>query len=69
MSQKRLTPDERRKVIVAGAVAVHCRSDSLYEWTRKDVAAACEIQTSPETVKKYFPTMPVLRDAVLKAIS
>ena len=67
MSIIRLTRDERRKVIVKGAIRAHHASDSLYKWTRDDVAKACEIQTSPETVKKYFPNMPDLRDVVLKA--
>lgn len=64
MSYKRLTPDERREVILKGAAAVAAREQSVMALTRQNVADACEVQTSKETVKKYFPRLADLRDIV-----
>jgi DNA-binding transcriptional regulator YbjK len=59
----RLTPDERREIIVQAAVRLTQERASLYAWSRQDVADACEIPTTSDTVKHYF-TMPDLREAV-----
>jgi DNA-binding transcriptional regulator YbjK len=59
----RLTPDERRELIIQAAVRLTRDRDSLYAWSRQDVAEACEIPTTSDTVKHYF-TMPELRAVV-----
>lgn len=59
----RLTPDERREIIVQAAMCLTETHGSLYAWSRQDVATACEITTTSDTVKHYF-TMPDLREAV-----
>lgn len=62
--QRRLTPDERRAVILRAAVKLtRDNGGSVLAWSRADVAQACEVQTSEDTVKHYF-TQPDLRAAV-----
>lgn len=61
---KRLPPDERKGIIVDSAVKLS-EARGLCNWTRQDVAKGCEINTSPETVKHYFPAQDDLRRAVL----
>lgn len=61
-SRVRLTPDQRREIIVQAALRL-TRDRSTLGWTRADVAAACEVPTSADTVKEYF-TMHELREAV-----
>lgn len=62
-SPSRLTPDERREVIVAAACRLTTTRGDVYAWTRQDVADECETPTSIDTVKHYF-TMPDLRETV-----
>lgn len=63
---QRLTPDERRAVILRAAVQL-TKERGLFEWSRHDVVNHCEIATSHSTVKHYF-TQPDLRAAVKRAI-
>lgn len=57
----RLSPELRRKVIFNAALKVTKRQQSVHGWTRQDVAEACTIETSAETVKHYFPNHEELR--------
>ena len=57
----RLDPSIRRKVIVDAAVKLSVKSESVHTWTREDVAKACTVETSVETVKHYFPAVDDLR--------
>lgn len=59
----RLTPDQRKVMIVNAALEVS-KEKGLFNWTRKDVAAACAFKTSDETVKRYFKYQDSLRKAV-----
>lgn len=61
--RRRLTPDERRGVILAAARRVASRHENPLAMTRAEVAEACDIPTSFETVKLYFPHMADLRKA------
>ena len=63
----RLTPDERREIIIRAALRLTAERGSACAWTRQDVAEACEIPTTSDTVKHYF-TMPELRDVVTARI-
>lgn len=67
-SRVRLAPDQRREIIVQAALRLtRDRHGSTLGWTRADVAAACEVPTSADTVKEYF-TMSELREAVEERI-
>lgn len=57
----RLTPEIRRKVIIDAAVNVSVEQKSIHNWTREDVAKACAVKTSVETIKHYFPVVDDLR--------
>ena len=57
----RLTPKIRRKVIIDAAVKLSVEKSNVHAWTREDVAKACEIETSVETIKHYFPAVDDLR--------
>ena len=60
----RMSPDDRREVIIKAAIALTREADGcLDSWSRQDVANKCMPPTSPETVKHYF-LMPDLRAAV-----
>ena len=59
----RMSPDDRREVILRAAVALTHDMGCIDSWTRKDVANKCVPPTSPETVKHYY-LMPDLRAAV-----
>jgi hypothetical protein len=63
MKRVRMSPDDRRDVILKAAFALTRVSGSVNSWSRQDVAHACTPPTSPETVKHYY-LMPDLRDAV-----
>ena len=56
----RLTPEQRRILILQGTVRLSNKS-GLFMWTRKDAAKACSVPTSEETVKAYFGRMENLR--------
>ena len=64
MTQRRMTPEERRGVIVQAALKTS-EKNGLSAWTRQDVAEVCAVATSAETVKHYFPIQDDLRKAVL----
>jgi len=60
----RMSPDDRREVIIKAAIALTREADGcLDSWSRQDVANKCAPPTSPETVKHYF-LMPDLRETV-----
>ena len=59
----RMSPDDRREVIIKAAIALTRETACIDSWSRQDVANKCVPQTSPETVKHYF-LMPDLRDTV-----
>ena len=60
----RMSPDDRREVIIKAAIALTREADGcLDSWSRQDVASKCVPPTSPETVKHYF-LMPDLRASV-----
>ena len=59
----RMSPDDRREVIIKAAIALTRDSGCIDSWSRQDVACKCVPQTSQETVKHYF-SMPDLRDTV-----
>ena len=59
----RMSPDDRREVIIKAAIALTRDAECLHSWSRQDVANKCVPPTSPETVKHYF-SQPDLRDAV-----
>lgn len=62
--QTRLTPEDRRDVIIdAAARLIRTGTDPL-ALTRARVAGACRVETSPDTVKHYF-TMEELRAAAI----
>ena len=63
----RLTPEIRRKVIVDAAVKLSVEQKSIHAWTREDVAKACAVETSVETIKHYFPAVDDLRKEAGKA--
>lgn len=59
----RLTPEQRKTLIINAAVKVS-NDVGLFTWTRKQVAAACTLPTDFETVKHYFPKNDELRKIV-----
>ena len=59
----RMSPDDRREVIIKAAIALTRDAECLHSWTRRDVAKKCDPPTSPETVKHYF-SQPDLRETV-----
>ena len=60
----RMSPDDRREVIIKAAIALTREADGcLDSWSRQDVASKCVPPTSPEMVKHYY-LMPDLRDTV-----
>ena len=60
----RMSPDDRREVIIKAAIALTREADGCMDsWSRQDVACKCVPQTSQETVKHYF-SMPDLRETV-----
>jgi hypothetical protein len=63
----RLTPDQRRAVILDAAVRLTKDRGSVLAWTCGDVADACSVPTNFETVKEYY-TMEQLRQAVSAAM-
>ena len=60
----RLTPEQRQAVIIEAGVDLARKRGDLLALTMRDVAAACRVHTSPETVKYHFGTIDALRDAV-----
>ena len=56
----RLDPEKRRAVIVAAAIKVGSEG-GFWEITADSVADACEVSTSPHTVRHYFPLTDDLR--------
>ena len=69
----RLAPEERREVILVAAVRVAMATmargeDGEFGWTRNQVADACQIPTSPDTVKFYW-RQPELRAAVRERLT
>jgi len=59
----RMSPDDRREVIIKAAIALTRDAECLHSWSRQDVANKCVPPTSPETVKHYF-SQPDLRETV-----
>ena len=57
----RLNPDLRKKIILDAAVTLTRATGSVHAWTRQEVAEACVIGTSIETVKHYYPSIDDLR--------
>jgi DNA-binding transcriptional regulator YbjK len=53
MTRIRLDPEERRAVIVTAIRRIHAEGGAI---THGSVAKRCTVQTSPATVKHYFPT-------------
>lgn len=67
MTQRRLTPDERRKVILDAAIELTKQNDGdVLSWTREDLAKACAVPTAVDTIKHYY-TQPELRELVRAA--
>lgn len=62
----RLSPENRRRVIVNAAVELSVKNQNIHNWTREDVAGACSVETSAETVKHYFPAIDDLRKEAAK---
>lgn len=65
--KRRLTPDERRAVILYAAIRL-TKKYGVFGWTCSDVARACEVSTSEDTVKHYWSQQD-LRAAVKKALA
>lgn len=64
----RLTPDERREIILTAATKVaRDAPGGVMALTMESVASACQPPTSKDTVKHYW-TMPDLRQAVTKRL-
>lgn len=59
---RRLDPEVRRKIVLNAAVKL-ARENRVEGFTQQDVADACEVETTRETVKRYFPTIADLRKA------
>ena len=59
----RMSPDDRREVIIKAAIALTREAGCIDSWSRQDVANKCVPPTSPETVKHYF-SQPDLRETV-----
>ena len=65
MVRRRLTPKERKQIILDAATRLS-NELGLHNWTQQRVADECRVQTSLDTIKKYFGTTDNLRRAVLK---
>ena len=61
---RRLTPDIRKALIIGAAVDLSLKH-GLSNWTRRQLADACSVQTSEETIKHYFKTMDEIRRQAL----
>lgn len=64
MTRVRLSPDDRRGVIITAARRLVEEAGSLAVLTHGGVAARCVLPTSIKTVKHYFPTRADLVRAV-----
>lgn len=62
----RLTPDQRRSVIITAAVRI-AREARLCRVTHGDVAKRCTVQTSTALVRHYFPERAAMWTAVIAA--
>lgn len=62
----RLPPERRRHMIWTAAVQLS-KTVGLLGWTRKDVAAACAVTTSDETVKHYFKSQDEFRKLIAQS--
>lgn len=62
----KLTPDQRRNIILQAAVRIG-RADGITGITHGNVAKRCSVPTSKETVKYYFPVKADLWDAAIEA--
>lgn len=62
----RLSPENRRAVIVTAAVKI-ARERGLARVTHGDVATRCVLDTSKRLVRHYFPTQVDLWNAVVEA--
>lgn len=60
----RLSPEQRRNLIVAAALRVANKSGSLQSITDEAVAKECTVATSKQTVRWYFRLTNDLRAAV-----
>jgi len=60
----RLTPEQRERVIIDAAVTAS-ETHGLCGWTRRVLAEACSVNTSPQLTKHYFPNLEDLRKRVL----
>ena len=67
-TRKRLTPEQRRSIIIEAGVDLARKRGDLLMLTVHDVAANCRITTAPITVRHYFRTIDALRDAVGEAM-
>lgn len=61
----RLTPDQRRSVIITAAVRI-AREAGLCRVTHGDVAKRCTVATSTALVRHYFPERAGLWAAVVE---
>lgn len=65
MKPLRLDAKSRRRMIVDAAQRVALTvPGGVMGLTPENVAAACEVPTSPATVRRYFLTMAELREAL-----
>lgn len=61
----RLTPDERRKVILNAAIRIMLEQNTVFP-KRLEICDACEVPTSMSTMRHYFPTVRDLRVAAAR---
>ena len=64
----RLDEKRRRQIIVKAGVSV-AKERGILHVTAQSVAAKCEIETSPATVRRYFFRIERLRDEIEKELS
>lgn len=64
--EARLTPEDRRKVIINAAVE-QAVDAGIMSVSFDSVAERCKIKTSPGTVRWYYRTVGDLREAAAKA--
>lgn len=62
----RLTPEQRKTVIMRAALKI-VRSEGLASVTRRHVSEKCEVQTSTEIIRHYYPHKEDLWRAVIDA--
>lgn len=58
----RLTPDERRELIIESARQI-ADAVGIHFVTHRSVALNCDVPTSQATVRAYFPSKAALKEA------